>query len=122
MHAPVDVILSDTETRQPDILAIHRRREAIIEERGIVGPPDLVIEIISATSAKRDRTMKKQSYARFGVPEYWIVDPVHLTIEQFVQTKFGEPYELLQLFGSEDTITSGALPCVSFVVGEILTL
>ncbi|MEX2415448.1 MAG: Uma2 family endonuclease [Paenibacillaceae bacterium] len=118
-HAPLDVILSDNETRQPDILAIHRSREHIIEERGIVGPPDLVVEIISPSSAKRDRTMKKQSYARFGVPEYWIVDPSNLTIEQYVQTELGQPYELLNVFGSEDTVTSERMPCVSFDVKQM---
>lgn len=118
-HAPLDVILSDIETRQPDILAIHRSRESIVEERGIVGPPDLVVEIISPNSAKRDRTMKKQSYARFGVPEYWIVDPSNLTIEQYVQTEFGQPYELLNVFGSEDTMGSEKMPCISFVVKDM---
>jgi Uma2 family endonuclease len=121
-HAPLDVILSDTETRQPDILAVHRSREVIIEERGIVGPPDLVVEIISPNSAKRDRTMKKESYARFGVAEYWIVDPANLTIEQYVQTEYGQPYELLNVFGSDDTVASERMPCVSFVVKDIVRI
>lgn len=118
-HAPLDVILSDNETRQPDILAIHRSQQDIIEERGIVGPPDLVVEIISPSSAKRDRTIKKESYARFGVSEYWIVDPSNLTIEQYVQAEFGQPYELLNVFGSEDTVSSERMPCVSFVVKDM---
>lgn len=67
MSAPVDVVLSDTETRQPDILMIHRSREEIIKERAVVGPPDLVIEILSPNSAKRDRIMKKESYEHFVV-------------------------------------------------------
>lgn len=122
MHAPVDVILSVNETRQPDILMIHRSREEIIEERGVVGPPDLVVEIISPNSAKRDRTMKKESYARFGVPEYWIVDPSNLTIEQYVLMKHDEPYELLNIFASEEMITSERIPCLSFLVKDGLRI
>lgn len=118
MDAPVDVILSDNETRQPDILMIHRSREFIIEEHGVVGPPDLVIEILSPNSAKRDRVMKKESYARFAVPEYWIVDPAHLTVEQYVLVRPGEPYQLANVFGAEDTVQSERVPCVSFVVKE----
>lgn len=118
MYAPVDVILSEDETRQPDILMIHRSRESIIQEHGVVGPPDLVIEILSPNSAKRDRTIKKQSYARFGVPEYWIVDPANLTIEQYMLVQEGEPYDLQNVFGSDDTVKSERIPCVRFVVRD----
>lgn len=122
MYAPVDVVLSRHETRQPDLLMIHRSREAIIEERAVVGPPDLVVEILSPNSAKRDRTMKKESYAHFGVPEYWIVDPAHLTIEQYILVSNGEPYVLTNVFGADDTVTSERISCVSFVVKDGLKL
>lgn len=122
MHAPVDVILSEIETRQPDLLMTHRSREEIIEEHAVVGPPDLVIEILSPTSAKRDRMMKKESYAHFGIPEYWIVDPFNLTIEQYVQTLKGQPYELLNVFEAEDTVTSKRINCVSFTVKDGLKI
>ncbi|TCP31783.1 Uma2 family endonuclease [Scopulibacillus darangshiensis] len=122
MDAPVDVILSENETRQPDILMIHRNREDIIKEYAVVGPPDLVIEILSPTSAKRDRTVKKESYAQFGVTEYWIADPFNLTIEQYVLTSQNMPYDLLHVFGADDTVTSKHLPCVSFIVKEVLKL
>lgn len=119
MSAPVDVVLSDTETRQPDILMIHRSREEIIKERAVVGPPDLVIEIISPNSAKRDRIMKKESYEHFGVPEYWIVDHVHQTIEQYVlPSPSSTSYELINVFESEDTVVSERIPCASFVVKD----
>lgn len=122
MDAPVDVILSENETRQPDILMIHRSRAHIIEEHAVVGPPDLVIEILSPYSARRDRIMKRQSYAAFGVPEYWIVDPANLTIEQYVLLKAGSPYELLQVFLSEDYVESDRLPCVRFKVEDVLRI
>lgn len=118
LDAPMDVILTNDEIRQPDLLMVHRSREEIIEERAIVGPPDLVVEILSPNSAKIDRTVKKESYARFGVAEYWIVDPYNLTIEQYVLVQPGQPYQLLHMFDSEDTVTSERLPCVSFKVKD----
>lgn len=122
LEAPVDVILSEKETRQPDILMVHRSREAIIEVHAVVGPPDLVIGILSPSSAKRDRMMKKESYAYFGIPEYWIVDPFNLTIEQYVQTLKSQPYELLNVFEAEDTVTSERINCVSFTVKDGLKI
>jgi Uma2 family endonuclease len=77
--SPMDVILSDDTILQPDLLYISKLRRHIIKER-VKGPPDLVIEIISGTS-RRDRIEKLDLYARYGVPEYWIVDPDAQLIE-----------------------------------------
>ncbi|SHG44164.1 Uma2 family endonuclease [Ornithinibacillus halophilus] len=118
MHAPVDVILSGNETRQPDILMIHRDREYIIEEHAVVGPPDLVVEILSPNSVKRDRVDKKESYAKFGVPEYWIVDHHHQVIEQYVLKENGMPYTLQNVLEADDTVISEKCPCLSFVVKD----
>jgi Uma2 family endonuclease len=122
LDAPVDVILLNDEIRQPDILMIHRSREQIIEEHAVVGPPDLVVVIISPNSAKRDRIMKKESYARFGVPEYWIADPANLTIEQYVLVEEGKPYELENVFSQEESVRSERIPCISFVVRDVLNI
>jgi Uma2 family endonuclease len=120
--SPIDVILSDKETRQPDLLMIHRSRADIVHKNGIYGPPDLVVELLSPNSAKRDRVMKLKSYAHLGVPEYWIADYEHQTIEQYVLVMPGEPYSLFNVFGAEDTVVSERLPCVSFVVKEALKI
>ncbi|MFZ3590569.1 Uma2 family endonuclease [Bacillus sp. DJP31] len=120
--APIDVILSDNETRQPDILMIHRSREHIIEEHAVVGPPDLVVEILSPNSIKRDRLVKHESYARFGVAEYWIVDPNNLAIEQYLQAEAGQPYRLANVFAEEDQVHSERVPCLSFTVGDVLRI
>ncbi|WP_135554322.1 Uma2 family endonuclease [Paenibacillus cymbidii] len=121
LHAPVDVVISQKETRQPDILMIHRSRQHIIEVRNIVGPPDLVVEIVSPSTVKRDRVGKLRSYARFGVPEYWIVDPMYKTLEQYVLIQEGEPYVLEQFYEKEEVVRSSRLPCVSFRVCDGLT-
>jgi Uncharacterized protein conserved in cyanobacteria len=120
--SPIDVILSDRETRQPDLLMVHRSRSEIVRRNGIYGPPDLVVELLSANSAKRDRVMKLKSYAKFGVPEYWIADYEHQTIEQYVSAIPGEPYTLLSVFAANDTVTSERLPCVKFVVKDALQI
>jgi Uma2 family endonuclease len=79
--APVDVILADDTVVQPDILVIlkeHARRE---KESGLFGAPDLVVEILSPSTADRDLDRKMRTYASHGVPEYWIVDPIAQWIE-----------------------------------------
>lgn len=77
--SPMDVTLSDDTIVQPDVLYIAKSRRHIIKQR-VEGAPDLVIEIISG-SARRDRVVKLDLYARYGVSEYWIVDPQEQTID-----------------------------------------
>lgn len=77
--APMDVMLSDDTILQPDLLYVSKSRRGIIQKR-VNGAPDLVIEIMSG-SARRDRVEKLDLYARYGVGEYWIVDPQAQVIE-----------------------------------------
>ncbi|MEQ4482624.1 Uma2 family endonuclease [Cohnella silvisoli] len=116
-HAPLDVILSQTNVLQPDILMIHRSRMHIVSARGIEGPPDLVVEIVSPHSRKRDKVVKAKIYAKYNVPEYWVVNSDTETLEQY--RIVGETYELFNLFEGDDRVTSDKLPCVSFVIGDI---
>jgi Uma2 family endonuclease len=73
--APTDVILSDHDVVQPDLAIVSYSRRQVITQRGIEGPPDIVVEILSTSTRVMDRRVKSVTYARFGVPEYWIVDP-----------------------------------------------
>ena len=82
--APVDVLLSDTTVLQPDILFVATDRAALVAERGVVGPPTLVIEVVSPSSRTVDHIVKRQLYARHGVPYYWTVDPAARSIEALV--------------------------------------
>jgi Uma2 family endonuclease len=79
--APCDVILSDINVIQPDILFISRQNYEIITALNIQGTPDLLIEIISPSTIENDRIFKKLVYEKFGVKEYWLVDPEQETIE-----------------------------------------
>ena len=79
--APLDVVLDDRNVVQPDILFVSKEREGIVQKRGIAGAPDLVVEIISPGSLRRDRHLKLKLYERFRVREYWIVDPANRSVE-----------------------------------------
>lgn len=80
--APVGVEFPDTgEGVQPDILFVSQNRLHIVTEDWIRGAPDLVIEILSLGTARRDRTVKRHLYQRHGVGEYWIVDPDAAQVE-----------------------------------------
>ena len=71
--APIDVVFSETDIVQPDIIFISNENKNIIKEENIKGAPDLIIEILSPSSAQRDKTIKKKLYAKNGVKEYWLV-------------------------------------------------
>ncbi len=73
--SPFDVVFSDFDVVEPDILFVSKKRVSVITPKNVRGAPDLVIEVLSQTTAKTDRTTKLKLYARYGVKEYWIIDP-----------------------------------------------
>src|SRR5690625_3267026 len=115
--SPIDLILSDTEVRQPDLVMVQRSKIDIITRRGIEGIPDLVAEILSPHSIKRDKQSKLRTYAKYQIPEYWIVDPAHESLEQYALSD--SRYELLNVFERGEIVQSDRLPCVSFTMGQI---
>ncbi len=80
LAAPFDVHLGRNDVVQPDIVVVLTENSERLKEFGIVGPPDLIIEILSPSTARVDRIRKTATYATFGVPEYWLVDPEHHSI------------------------------------------
>lgn len=118
LFAPLDVILSQTEVRQPDLILIHKSRASIIRRRGIEGAPDLVVEISSEHSLRRDKVRKTKAYARYGVPEYWILDMASMSLEQYVL--HDSVYELAELYREDDVVRSERLSCVSFSMNSLL--
>lgn len=80
--APIGVEFPDTEEGvQPDIIFVSKARSEILVEDGIRGAPDLVVEILSPSTAQRDRTIKRKLYQRQGVAQYWVVDPDTESVE-----------------------------------------
>ncbi len=116
--APIDVVLSETEVRQPDVVMIHRSRQSQITKRGIFGSPDLVAEITSEHSRRRDKVHKTKVYAKYGVPEYWIVDLTNFTLEQYVLRESGM-YELIEVYAEDEPVRSERLACVSFSMADL---
>lgn len=115
--APCDVYLDDENVLQPDILFISRGRENIIGEKNIQAPPDLVIEILSEATAYRDLVKKKRLYARFGVKEYWIVDPDEKTIE--IYRLQGTEFVRVSAFSENDSLESPLLPGLRIDLSQV---
>jgi Uma2 family endonuclease len=89
LDAPCDVVLSETDVVQPDILFVSSERRAIIGEKFIAGAPDLMVEVLSPSTEERDRTLKAKLYAKAGVRELWLADPESRTIEILVSSAEG---------------------------------
>jgi|SRR5215475_4058508 len=81
--APFDVILSQTTVVQPDIVFVAQDRARIVLDRGIEGVPTLAIEVLSPSTAGRDRGLKRALYARHGLPYLWLLDPGDESLEAY---------------------------------------
>jgi Uma2 family endonuclease len=104
--APVGVILGEHRQVQPDLLVIRKENYGLINSKEIVGPPDLVIEILSPTTVRRDRLQKATLYAASKIPYYWIVDPQNETIEEYRLEQ--DMYILIKKCGGSESIESKA--------------
>ncbi|MCY4653319.1 MAG: Uma2 family endonuclease [Dehalococcoidia bacterium] len=116
-QAPFDIVFSDTEVVQPDIMFISKEREHIRTGANVRGAPDLVVEILSPSSLRRDWGYKRELYAKYGVKEYWIADPVHKMVSVML-LKDGV-LELAGTYVEGDTVASTALEGFGVGVSEI---
>lgn len=116
--APFDVVLSDTDVVQPDLLFVSNERIGIVTADNVQGAPDLVVEILSPATAERDRTIKLDLYATHGVKEYWIVDPDAKTIMVMLRGVGG--FEAAGIYGAGETLRSPTLEGFSIEVEEVL--
>ncbi len=83
LTAPTDVVFADHSVVQPDILYFSQD-QGFLHGRTLETPPDLLVEILSPSTGRRDRSEKLNLYAEFGVREYWIVDPQLRQVEILV--------------------------------------
>jgi Uma2 family endonuclease len=116
LYAPVDVRLTPDNVLIPDILFVSRDRAHIVGDKAIDAPPDLVVEILSPGTRQRDLDVKRELYARFGVQEYWIVDPEAKTIVVLVLV--GKQFEPLEA-GEEGVIPSRILPQLMLTTEQV---
>jgi len=116
-YAPCDIYLDNENVLQPDILFISKQRLNIIGEKNIQGAPDLVIEILSESTAYIDMVKKKKLYAQFGVKEYWILDPGEKTAETY--TPKNALFVLTKRFTEKDVLESPLLPGLKIKLSHV---
>ena len=118
-YAPLDVILSAHDVVEPDLLFISNERAGIIQAANVQGAPDLVIEILSDSTRRKDETLKRDLYERSGVREYWIVDPQASRVRIFRRSgvRFLAAQEVSA--AGKDVLTTPLLPGFQLPVGEI---
>jgi Uma2 family endonuclease len=88
-YAPFDVKLDEQNVVQPDLLVLLGERTQRIGETSVEGAPSLVIEITSPSTIKNGQEPKRDLYARFGVPEYWLVDPAEKCVTVYSNPSYG---------------------------------
>jgi Uma2 family endonuclease len=108
--APFDVVLSDFDVVEPDLLYVSNARGAeVVTPKHVRGAPELVVEVGSPGTRQRDETIKRRLYERAGVSEYWFVDPDVDVVRIYRREgdRFGRAVELSREAG--DTLTTALL-------------
>ncbi len=105
--APVDILFDEYTILQPDVLFVSNAKLHTIGEDAIEGAPDLVVEVLSRSTLRKDRVRKLATYSEFGVLEYWIVDPVKQKIELYERS--GGDLRLSKDFSHDETLESPLL-------------
>ncbi|HWN42405.1 MAG TPA: Uma2 family endonuclease [Thermoanaerobaculia bacterium] len=117
--APTDVLLSEHDVVQPDLVFISNERLAILTEKNVQGAPDLHVEVLSESTRRMDESVKLARYERCGVREYWVVDPARS--EARIYRRSGERLrkeaELSAAAG--DVLRSPLLPGLEIPLAEI---
>ena len=119
LAAPCDVVLSDTSIVQPDLLFVSREREHLVNDDNVRGAPDLVIEILSPSTADKDRGVKRELYGRYGVTEYWLVDPMAETVS--IHRQRAGVLAAIHTFGREQTLRSPLLAGLELQLDDIFS-
>jgi Uma2 family endonuclease len=114
--SPIDVVLAENISVQPDVLVILKEHLDRVGIKRITGTPDLVVEVISPGSKFQDRVVKHSIYERFGVPEYWLVKSEDQTIEVFVLDM--GVYRSLGIFHGEQSLESHLIPTITVPVNQ----
>ncbi len=117
-YSPIDLYIDKKNVFQPDLLYISSANHQFITQRGIEGPPDLIVEIISPSNIFSDRNTKKKIYLNFGVSEYWIVDPGNKTLEVYLKNQENTDVPHFYLAG-EGEVKSTVLTDLSFDLKDI---
>ena len=119
LFAPLDIVLSEYDVVQPDLLYFTAGRQHLVDPRAVTRhPPDLAVEILSPTSASNDRGRKMQLLARHGVQEYWLVDPDAAAIEVFRLN--GDRYRLASQATGGERVGSPLMPALVLTPDDVV--
>ena len=119
-YAPCDVMLSESDVVQPDLLFVSREREHLLSGgQNVQGAPDLVVEILSPGTARRDRGDKRALYGKHGVIEYWLVDPMAETVS--INRQRAGVLVLSRTFGRTQTLRSQLLAGLELHLDDIFS-
>lgn len=116
-YSPIDVVLSDYDIVQPDLVFVSKARAGIITRANLQGAPDLVMEILSPSTARRDWRDKFDAYETHGVREYWVADPEFRMFWVFV-LRNGK-FEEAGRYGEGDTLISPTLAGFKLDLSEV---
>ena len=127
-YAPCDVFLSDSNVVQPDLLFVSREHEHLLSDgEKVRGAPDLVVEILSpstadkdrGSTADKDRGSKRELYGRHGVAEYWLVDPIAETVS--IHRQRGGVLAATDTFSRGQTLRSALLAGLELRLDDVFS-
>ena len=119
--APLDIVFNEFDVVQPDVLFFRAERAHLLQPDAVTRhAPDIVVEVLSPSTAATDRGRKMRTFARYGVPEYWIVDPVARRIE--VHALEDGVYRETQVAAEHETVGSVLLPDLTFEAARVFEL
>ena len=120
LYAPLDIVLTEYDVVQPDLLLFTRERADLVNPSKVTRvPPDLAIEILSPGTAGNDRGRKMQLLARHGVREYWLVDPTAVRVEVYQLS--GTQYALASTAAGHELVQSPLLTGLSIAPTDLVS-
>ena len=118
--APFDIVFDEYDVAQPDVVFFRAERSHLVRPDVVTrSAPDIAVEVLSPSTASVDRGRKMRMFARYGVPEYWIVDPVDRQVE--VHVLEDGAYRQAQVATGGNIVRSVLLPDLSFTAAGIFT-
>jgi Uma2 family endonuclease len=118
VNSPIDIVFSQYDVLQPDVIYFSPARAHLVDVNHVIQhAPDLCVEVLSPSTAATDRGKKMQMFARYGVREYWIVDPASESIEIY-ELESGGYVQRLKATAPE-VLSSAVLPGLTFPIGSL---
>lgn len=116
--SPIDIVLSPYDVLQPDVVWFGPERARMLDpDEAIAVVPDLAIEVLSRSTEMRDRGRKMRLLGRYGLPEYWIVDPRQHRLE--IYRNGWRQLELASEYRMDDEVASASLAPTRFKAGRL---